>query len=210
MKTLNVQFVGDLKSHDSWEAQFQDLPLQSIQEVSWPSYPYRPQVDFKIGYGNKHIYLQFHVKEKHLKAVYREINEPVYKDSCVEFFLSFDGKAYYNMEFNSLGTALVGYGESRESREYLPADLIQKIQTHSVINPVKPGEEEVSWKLQIQIPFELFFAESPLRLQGRTCYANFYKCGDDLPKPHYVSWNKIEAPEPDFHRPEYFGEIKFV
>ena len=26
--------------------------------------------------------------------------------------------------------------------------------------------------------------------------------------PHYLSWNPIETPKPDFHRPEFFGELK--
>lgn len=34
--------------------------------------------------------------------------------------------------------------------------------------------------------------------------ANFYKCGDDLPAPYYLSWNKIIAPKPDFHYPDFF------
>src|SRR5690606_19542787 len=157
------------------------------------------------------VYLVFYVEEKHLKAVYRETNQPVYKDSCVEFFVSFDGKNYYNLEFNSLGTALIGYGASREAREYLPTDLIEKIQTRSIINPANSKEgERVSWNLQIKIPLEVFYAEQSLKLSGLTSHANFYKCGDDLPEPHYVSWNKIETPEPDFHRPEYFGEIRFI
>ena len=36
---------------------------------------------------------------------------------------------------------------------------------------------------------------------------NFYKCGDETKTPHYGSWNPIENPTPDFHRPEGFGEL---
>jgi hypothetical protein len=46
-------------------------------------------------------------------------------------------------------------------------------------------------------------------LKGKTCRANFYKCGDDLPEPHFLSWNNIIADKPDFHLPQYFGTLTF-
>ena len=36
---------------------------------------------------------------------------------------------------------------------------------------------------------------------------NFYKCGDATEMPHYLSWNPIQTERPDFHRPEFFGEL---
>ncbi|MBC7416687.1 MAG: hypothetical protein H7325_00845, partial [Pedobacter sp.] len=36
------------------------------------------------------------------------------------------------------------------------------------------------------------------------------KCGDDLPKPHYLSWNPItNVAEPNFHLPEFFANAIF-
>ena len=37
-------------------------------------------------------------------------------------------------------------------------------------------------------------------------FGNFYKCDESL-HPHFGSWNPIEAPAPDFHRPECFGKL---
>ena len=36
---------------------------------------------------------------------------------------------------------------------------------------------------------------------------NFYKCGDATLLPHYLSWSQIDTEQPDFHRPEFFGEL---
>ena len=36
---------------------------------------------------------------------------------------------------------------------------------------------------------------------------NFYKCADETMNPHFVSWSPIDLPEPNFHCPEFFGEI---
>ena len=30
---------------------------------------------------------------------------------------------------------------------------------------------------------------------------------DETDYPRFISWNPIDVPSPDFHRPEYFGEI---
>jgi hypothetical protein len=46
-------------------------------------------------------------------------------------------------------------------------------------------------------------------MKGKKCRANFYKCGDDLPEPHFLAWNMINTEEPDFHRPEFFGTLEF-
>lgn len=39
--------------------------------------------------------------------------------------------------------------------------------------------------------------------------ANFYKCGDKLQTPHFLSWNPINLEKPNFHCPEFFGTLNF-
>jgi len=46
-------------------------------------------------------------------------------------------------------------------------------------------------------------------LNGKTMRANFYKCGDKLQTPHFLSWAPIDLPKPKFHCPEFFGELVF-
>lgn len=210
-KTLNVPFLEESDSFKELDSGLLSIPANKIDQVSWPTYSYLPDVSFKIAYTQKNVVLEYSVKEKHLKAIYLKSNDPVYKDSCVEFFISFDKLHYYNFEFNSLGTALVGYGTAdRNSRERLPSELIERIITRSVVNTGKKKGEDNEWTLQLQIPFALFYNDAIKSLKGVRATANFYKCGDDLPEPHFVSWNKIEAIKPNFHLPQYFGEIEFI
>lgn len=64
-----------------------------------------------------------------------------------------------------------------------------------------------AWNLLVAIPFELIGLDGnnlPEKL-----YANFYKCADGTSLPHYLSWSPIETEKPDFHRPDFFGEIYF-
>ena len=60
----------------------------------WPEYPEYydlPKVSFKIAHGNDCICIKYDVVEHEVLARFRNTNDPVYKDSCVEFFISFDG-----------------------------------------------------------------------------------------------------------------------
>jgi hypothetical protein len=174
----------------------------------WPLMGIKPAVQFNMAYGDDAVFLQFSVKEKYFKTTYRQTNQPVYKDSCVEFFIAFgNDKTYYNFEFNALGTATVGYGTKNE-REYLPAGLIDDIKVSTAYketDDILPHQ----WELTLAIPFNLFCKHQVTTLKGAACRANFYKCGDDLPEPHFLCWNNIVAPEPDFHLPQYFGKLIF-
>ena len=42
---------------------------------------------------------------------------------------------------------------------------------------------------------------------GGIVKGNFYKC-DETIHPHFGTWNRVVAPQPDFHRPECFGEMQ--
>src|SRR5690606_17275299 len=136
-------------------------------------------------------------------------NDSVWEDSCVEFFISFHEGLYYNLEFNSLGVALIGYGSAdKATRKRLSSETIEKIKSFSTIKK-KMDENIVRWSLSLYIPIDVFEKEDLASFRGVNGRANFYKCGDLLPRPHFLSWKPITAPAPNFHLPNYFGEIEF-
>jgi hypothetical protein len=154
--------------------------------------------------------LQYAVTEAHLQAAHGKTNEPVYQDSCVEFFISFDdGALYYNFEFNCIGTVLAGYGRSRTERSWLPEDVLQTIRCQSMIQR-GGSKNNVQWELTVALPVQVFCFHSFSSLRGINARANFYKCGDGLPVPHFVAWSNIESDKPDFHLPQFFGTLLFV
>ncbi|TDO00040.1 carbohydrate-binding family 9-like protein [Sunxiuqinia elliptica] len=169
-------------------------------------------VNFKIAHNDTHILLHYTVREDEILARYSRHNEPVYTDSCVEFFIVFDGEEnYYNFEFNSLGTCLSANGPDREKRTPQSIEQLSKIKTQTKIQRLNGQESpRFEWQLSIQLPIELFGNSQLSKLSGKKARANFYKCGDDLSKPHFLSWNNIETPQPDFHQPPYFGEVVFL
>jgi Carbohydrate-binding family 9 len=183
-----------------------------ISNTPWAKYTYRPYVSFAIAHAKNCILLKYYVTEKNSRAVYCNSNDPVFKDSCVEFFISFgDDKRYYNFEFNCFGTCLLGFGANRVERRLLPAEIIKKIHSQTVISPDNgSSEQKIHWQLTLAIPFEVFSFHSIISLKEQDCKVNFYKCGDDLPEPHFLVWNNIIAPYPDFHLSQYFGGMKFL
>jgi hypothetical protein len=184
-----------------------------IDTLNWKDYGYRPLVRFNMAYGEKEIFIKYYVTEDHFKAEKTETNQMVCEDSCVEFFVSpADDGIYYNIEFNAIGTCLLGSGTSRHDCKRAPAELISGIRR---LGSVAPGPKPeingpFSWTLTIAVPLEIFFHHSITDLKGKTFRANFYKCGDMLAIPHYVTWNPVGTENPDYHRPEYFGLVKFV
>ena len=207
MKLLKASF-RDQNSSDiaAVSAQLDKLELNAIEYVPWPDFPYRPKVHFAIAHDSNNILLKYYVEEKSIRAATGVINGPVWEDACVEFFVAFDESGYYNLEFNCIGTALVGFGPEKTTRELLSADVVERIQSHTVITK---ENENVQWQITLIIPTEVFIHHSFSSLRGMTCRANFYKCGDALPQPHFLAWSNIECPEPNFHLPQFFGELQF-
>ena len=101
---------------------------------------------------------------------------------------------------------LAGFGRKQSARELLPPAVLKTVKTAVVIHR---EEESVHWETTLILPLEIFVYPPSIRLQGRACSANFYKCGDELPDPHFLTWSNIVSKKPDFHLPEFFGVLNF-
>jgi len=181
----------------------------------WPNYSKYydvPKVSFKIAHGGDGIFIKYDVEEHEVLAKYRKTNDPVYKDSCVEFFIAFDNdKSYYNLEFNRLGTCLGGFGPHEESRTFLPAELLETIKyERTILQKRETKEPVINWTLTLAIPVSVFRYHKLNSLKGKKGSVNFYKCGDNLTQPHYLAWNNIKVPKPSFHQPDFFGSAAFI
>jgi hypothetical protein len=188
------------------------LEQHAIDQVSWPSYPYTPVVSFSIAYTEDAILLKYFVQEDSVRICCHTTNGPVHEDSCVEFFISFDDEAeYYNLEFNCIGVCFAAFGKSRCDRQLLPQESISLIRRMAQIESfTEEGGRQVNWQLTLIIPMDVFIHHNISHLRERICKVNFYKCGDALPEPHFLSWKRVAADSPDFHLPEYFGAMQFV
>jgi len=216
MKTIKVKkeiFKNEFPDLEEVSERLDKLgPGESIGELNWEKFKYHPETRFNIAYGGREIFLKYYITEAFVKAEKSESNQMVCEDSCVEFFVSpaADG-IYYNLEFNPIGTCLLGSGTSRKDTTRAPLSVIDRIRRKGSLGTV-PFEErkgQFFWTITIAIPFEVFFRHRIQGLEGVSFRANFYKCGDMLSQPHYLTWNQVGTENPDFHRPEYFGQLSF-
>lgn len=190
------------------------IPFNKIDVINWSEYPYKPDVKFRIAHSEDEIYLQYQVKEKYIRAFYsKDEGSAPYKDSCVEFFLipSTDDSIYYNLELNCIGVGTFAGGSERKNRTRFGNEILKQIRRESSLGNLgfETKKGNFSWQITIAIPKRLFSLSNIGDLSGKCASANFYKCGDDLPERHYVSWNKIDTDKPNFHTPNHFGTLCF-
>lgn len=180
MKQLSVPFihVGDIKAMGEISAKMDHIHQELIHLVPWAGFPYKPQVAFAIAHGEKALFLKFYVEEKHLKAIYSEPNNPVYKDSCVEMFISFgDELEYYNFEFNCAGTCLLSFGEQRAMRQMSSDEIIRSISFQNTIKPASNTDANIAWELTLAIPYSVFQYHEISSLRGKNAGLIFISAG---------------------------------
>ncbi|MFC5281913.1 carbohydrate-binding family 9-like protein [Pedobacter alpinus] len=188
-----------------------NLERNPIKHQSWEEFRTNIKSCFTIAHTGNHLLIKFFSEENELCASVRKTNDKICNDNCVEAFIAFDNEVeYYNLEFNCFGNAKIAYGGSRDGRKLLLPETIAKIKTQSSIDTTINNEGMISWEILLIIPKELFEFTPIKTFEGIIAKANFYKCGDGLTKPHFLTWNKVETTHPDFHQPQYFGDLKFL
>ena len=217
MKTLKVtklEHISDQPPMEEISDLLDGLNVRNrIGELNWRGNDYCPEAGFSIACTQLEILLKYYVRETWFKAEKTETNQEVYEDSCVEFFVSPSGDGiYYNFEFNAIGTCLLGAGTGRRDRKRADPSVIAEIRRLASAGnrPVSESEGDFKWTLTLAIPFSTLFCHEVDVRKGSIFRANFYKCGDKLTVPHYLTWNAVGAENPDFHRPEFFGSIEFA
>ena len=184
-----------------------------ISSNNWKEkYPYAPKATFRLACTDNALLIHYHVEEDTVRATAAD-NGNVWEDSCCELFIAPDADSpfYYNIECNCAGQMLIGAGAERKNRERASQQVLDTVKRWSTLGRGPFAEQDAPpvWELVMMIPASAFFKSSIKGFAGRTIRANFYKCGDKLRKPHYLSWNPIELPRPNFHCPEFFGELEF-
>ena len=190
------------------------ITYTSIDNVNWPeAFPYKPKVEFAAAHTGDALLLHYCVEEQSVRAVARQDHEHVWEDSCVEFFCmpAADG-LYYNIECNCTGKLIVAVGKDRNGRVPAPMSVMEDVKRWASLGtePFDTRQEPIKWEVALLVPITTFFKHKFESFDGLTASGNVYKCGDNLPVPHFISWNPIRTASPDFHRPDFFGEMTFT
>ncbi len=176
-----------------------------------------PRTEVKVAYDDDHLYVIFRVEDRYIRAMAQGYQSPVCQDSCVEFFFtpSTDlSQGYFNLEAHCGGTLLFQHQTRRGKDTIRIADEdMDRIQVaHSMPGRI-PSEiqEPRTWTLEYRLPLSILEKVAPVVRPGPAVVwrANFYKCADLSSHPHWLTWSWVDVPQPDFHRPEYFGELLF-
>jgi hypothetical protein len=115
---------------------------------------------------------------------------------------------------NCCGTVHVGLGDRREGRRNITPELAGRIKLKaSVPGPTKDESPyDNGWWIAAALPFEMLseFAGQKVKPASGTAWrANFYRCGGKT-DGQFGCWNFIPWKQPDFHRPEFFGDLLFA
>jgi hypothetical protein len=181
---------------------------------------HRPRVQARILYDDAALYGIYRVEDRYVRCVHGSFQDPVCRDSCVEFFFQpHVGSGYYNFEFNCGGTFLCMY--VRDCRRavdgfadytWMRAEDGRKVEVwHSLPARVEPEiTEPTLWFLQFRIPFATLepYCGALGAPQGKEWRGNFYKCGDQTSQPHWASWAPVD--ELNFHLPRCFQTLRFA
>ena len=190
----------------------QGIEWNAIACVNWAEFPYQPEVKFRVAHIGNAILLHYQVTEASVRAVALADDGRVWEDACVEFFLSPEGNDfYYNFECNCATKLLLHGGPAGGERPTASEEVLKSVKRWSSLG-TEPFEERVgecTWEVALVIPASAIFRHEIETFNGKTMRANFYKCGDKLQTPHFLSWAPIELPKPKFHCPEFFGELNF-
>jgi len=210
MKQYTVNYVKGLEllGSDELEAAFsKNSSVAKVDNINWPdSFPYGPLCEFQVLRSDSYLGVRFNVESLDLRATALEDNGRSWEDSCCEFFVLGDDGKYTNIETTCIGSVLMARGEGRSERETLPKEAVARVIRYSSLEKSEYALAggPYRWDLMILVPFDL------IRIGGKMpVMANFYKCGDLTAHPHFLSWSPIQTETPNFHCPEFFGELYF-
>lgn len=206
-KKVRIRHIPELEQfseNDFIKAMLTHATEEKVASVNWPEYPYSPDVTVYIASSDTALCLLYKVKEEHVLGAVLENNGPVWEDSCVETFIKDPvGDGYYNIEVTCIATKLAAHRLSRTEFELFDAESISRIRCFSTLPHTQTDLSNEKWMIGKIIPF----ASLGLEKAPESLKVNFYKCGDKCRQPHFLSWSPIDLPTPNFHCPEFFGEI---
>jgi len=180
-------------------SEIDSLPKAFIDKYVWGG-EYRPEAYAQLGFiDGEGLYFKLTCFESAPKAVYKNYNDQVWLDSCLEFFVSpcNDDKRYLNIEMNSAGAYLCGLRYSREN----------KVDIATVAEPPKVKATKYADRWTVEGLLSLETVEKVFGRFDKEFKGNLYKCGDETEIPHFGMWSPVGTETPDFHRPEYFGDF---
>lgn len=212
--------TGALTTAPEWDsAPWGSLPTAEISSVMGEPPAHKPRTEFRLGCDGLAIAGLFRVHDRYVRAVSEKHQDPVWRDSCVEFFFTphdDPSRGYFNLEMNAGGRMLFRYQEKPRIHpvDIAPDDLLSVEILTTLPDRIDPEIlEPVEWRLAFRVPLSLIRRYDPRTIDpapGVFWRANLQKCADDTSHPHWLTWSPIPLAKPEFHRPDHFGVLSFA
>lgn len=177
---------------------------------------HRPLTRFKIAWDTDMILLTFEVEDRYVLARSRAYQDPVCRDSCVEFFFTPGddlATGYFNLEINCGGTGLFEFHPDSATNIPMPRKVFDGIRIHAGLPTIIDPEitDPLTWHLTVALPVDILRPYGPVTRPrpGVTWRGNVYKCADKSSHPHWLTWAPVNFPRPRFHLPQWFGTLVF-
>jgi hypothetical protein len=215
-----VYKVSKLKKSMKIDANWDKAQWKNINEIPIRNFmgklpAFQPVVTAKMMYDAEYVYLIYKVDDRHVRIQNTKFNGPVSTDACVEFFFAPDSDwplRYFNVEINAGGTGLMAYHKDGKRTNVKEEDFSVVEIAHTLPKKLEQEiSEPVTWFLEFKMPISLLakYGNFTLPKKGVKWKANFYKTSSRSTNPHYITWNFIQNPVPQFHLPQYFGTLLF-
>jgi len=214
-----LKMSGPVKVDGNWAGdKWKKIRALNITNYMGSVPAFKPSVQAKMAYDKENLFIIFRVKDQFVRCITKDINGPVWEDSCVEFFFSPDDnfpERYFNLEINCGGTPLMHYNRvpKKEITE-LAAEDIKMIQiAHTMPQIINPEIKlPVEWTIEYKIPLTMLekYSRVVRPRSGINWRGNFYKIAENNSNPHYLTWAVVKNDIPDFHLPQFFGILKFT
>lgn len=174
----------------------------AVGSYVWDESGYKPETRAYVAWDEAGLHVLMCACEETVAAAETRFGGMVCVDSCLECFLQpfADDPRYLNFEVNAAGVAHIGLGSGRADRTVLE-------RMPEGVNICASKHEGAWWAVAYTVPTGLLkeiYGRVPQA--GDVMRGNFYKCDESI-HPHFGTWNPVKWDHPDFHRPEFFGEL---
>lgn len=198
---MSVSYTIPFQETPDWSA----VPVLDLHSCGWtPESGITAKA--QLCHNADTLFVRMEAVESPIRATLTGKLDAVCTDSCMEFFFApLPGdKRYFNFEWNLLGALNLGFGAERPTR------VRQIVKKPEELFAPAPFRTEAGWGICFQIPLRFLQLYFPGFTFTGEAAGNCYKCGDETPLPHFLSWSPMHSETPDFHRRDDFGQLIFA
>jgi len=195
------------------EAVWKTVPAVDDFQFPWWTAGKKEKTKAKLLWDDHYLYVSFVCEDAHIWAEHTERDSPVYKDDCVEVFLSPNPdqlEDYFNIEMNAQGVSL-DFQHPEGPGSKIPWD--PKLGIATTIDGTLNDDSDTDnlWTLEAAIPFSAFshVAKNTPPQPGDEWRLNLHRLGGQT-NPQHSQWNPAVSKKVLFHAPQFFGRVTFV